>query len=646
MAIKLAPEGVGSFGWWTEQIQWATRVREQKQVLWRRNLDAYLDERVTRAAGDVRVNVEFEKTEQKRAQLFFQVPSIMLKPKRPGLEQAVRIFRQVLNEKLGSNGVNIKAVMRELIFDVLCPAGLGAVRLGYETYEDGVQRVAIGERPVAVPFREPEYEELGQGVPLAESAFEDVPNIIAEQYFVERISPTRLLIPPDFDRSDYSTAPWLGSVFFMDVVEARRRGWIRGEVESHGEDDDRLIDLDRTGVSRQGKIKGQELWYYASRIDPRAVHPERIRRLVFLNGVPHPVVHDDTKWQRWNEQGRLTLGIRTLPIKVLTLRYVSDTPYPPSDCSASRRQADELSEGRTQMSKQRRRAVPLRVVNKGLVDSDTVERLKRGEWQDIIGVDGEITGAIAEIARANYPRENFTFNDYIQGDIDRLWALGANQSGVQQRTSRTATELSLIQRATDTRLSWEQSLVMDFLVSIVRDLGTLIQMFADETEYVEIIGEDGLKHLTAWNRDTIAGEFLYDIKPDSARRPDAASDREAALTGYNLLANDPYINREELVRQTVDILEYDSTRLVRPPEPPPPQIPKVTIAIRGEDLNPFAPQYQNVVNLLQVSGVPGTLTPPQAGGAETTGPADVIDRDSLEVTDQPDQRLGGAGSLQ
>src|SRR6185436_13598452 len=53
--------------------------------------------------------------------------------------------------------------------------------------------------------------------------------------------------------------------------------------------------------------------------------------------------------------------------------------------------------------------------------------------------------------------------------------------------------------------------------------------------------------------------------------------------------------------------------LVQPPQPPPPEQPKISIAIRGDDLNPFAPQYGNVVLLLAKANIQLPPAPPPTG---------------------------------
>src|SRR3990172_4722238 len=424
--LKLPSEGTGSATWWVKQLSFAEEVRNNLvEKKWRRNLTAYLDEG-HRTATDIRVNIEFEKTEQKKTQLFFQVPEVLLTPELPNVGDAVRIFQRVVNTLIGPKKMNTKALMRELLFDVLCPSGIAACEVGYQSSTQGEVEVQVGEEPdpTAQPPQQPGAI-LGLGPtppPGRRPVMESVPNVVSEKYFADRISPADFLVPPDFTSSDYDKAPWLGYDFWIEETEARRRKWIaKGEELGPKGDEVRLFDSpDIPNRDRKGQLRARKILYYASRVDPNEPNPEKVRKLVFIEGRDLPVEHEDSPYQRFDDRGRFVAGMVGLPVKVLTLRYVSDLPYPPSDCSASRRQADELSEGRTQMVKQRRRAVPLRWVNtSGMVDEDQVERIKKGDVQDIIALNQKGDEVLGEIARATYPRENFTFNEVVQSDIDR-----------------------------------------------------------------------------------------------------------------------------------------------------------------------------------------------------------------------------------
>jgi hypothetical protein len=75
----------------------------------------------------------------------------------------------------------------------------------------------------------------------------------------------------------------------------------------------------------------------------------------------------------------------------------------------------------------------------------------------------------------------------------------------------------------------------------------------------------------------------------------------------------------------------DPTKIIKPPmpppPPPPPEKPKLSIAIKGDDLNPLMPQYANVVALLRMYDVdkmaapgPALPGPPEAASGGPGGP--------------------------
>lgn len=664
--IPLPSDGIGSSGWWKGQIAWSEETRtDLLNSLWRRNARAYEDQLDPPRPDGIRVNIEYEKTEQKRHQLFYRLPAIKLRaaPRTvrdaggsspDGLKKSIAIFREVLNQIVGPGHANVKPTMDELIFDVLCPSGISACLVGYERHVDGTRPVETGrliEDPNAAPTPGAVLDLrpkplIAEVVPMA--------NVVDEQYFVSRISPAELLIPVEFRGSDYSRrADFLGHGFKVPRAWAKARGWALPEGNAGGSSDeaantDRITELKRQGDSKD-LIRCRQIFYFAQRIDPACKHPKKIRRIVFVEGVPDPVVHEDCRDQRWDDSGRLTGGIESLPIKVLTLRYVSDKPFPPSDCSMTKRQSDELAEFRTQQVVHRRKAAPQRWININAVADDKTKQaiLDKKHYDDIptTGRGDELAG---EISRPSYPQENWATNHAIADDVNRAWALIDPAPSTTSGT--TATEIASVERATATRLSGERERVVgQFYVEIVEALAQLVQLYADREDYVEIVGEDGARVIEAWDRETIKGRYLFSAIPDSSMPPDAQADRDLALNRYNLLANDPFINREQLVRDTIEAYDGDPDRLVRvPDEQIKPEAPRMSLSISGKDLDPLSPQYANVAAVLAAMGIEGLAAAAPAPMADpaldaATGPAAVVDRERLRMAeaDNADQRAGG-----
>lgn len=629
------PTAVGSLQWWQNEAKTACDQKDALIPEWKRNLDRYRGKaRGNSYLGDgfgdgeiIQVNVDYYATNQKVSQLFFRTPDIQLSPKRPEFAAAVPLFQAVLNDQLSARNTNAMAAVTEVLMDVVCPAGIGAVKVGYEATIDGTRQIPIGEQPDPAGAVGPD------GMPVMVPIMEDVPNVIHDAYTITRIPVGRLLIPTGFIGSNYDDADWLGFKFKTDPEAVKRRWGVTVENPTDSLDNDLLVPPPDTN-QRRPSVTGTEIWYKASLFDPNEKNPAKLRQLVFLDGVEQPVIHQDSPAQRFNERGRLVAGHTRFPIRVCTLRYVSDSHYPPSDCSMSRVAVDEESAARTLMMQQRKRSLPMRAVDRNRMDPADIAKLQRGEVQSIIPVDGNVQEIVQEVARATYPRENFEITRVNERDIEKTWALGANQTGVRGGT--TATEAALIQGSVDVRMDAERTRVLDWFVSVAETLGAYLQLFADDEQYVEVLGDDGAKQLQKWDKNAIAGEFVYSVKPDSAQKVDANVDRKMQLDLYQLTANDPFVNRAELTRSILESFNKNPGRTMQQPPTAPPEKPKINLSFKGEDLdNPmvldllqqagFQINPKAIQNLLMQQGgyISGTIEPSRAADA-TKPPTDTL----------------------
>ena len=633
LALPLPDEGIGSEAYWVDEVEQAAKRIKDELPLWQANLSRYKGQREHPGPGSARrdgiiVNVDFYNVEQKKAQLFFQTPAVQLKPEQTGLENAAPLFQAVINETLGPDEVDAKRLLDEILMDVLCPSGFGVTKIGYDRIVGQVELPTGRTEPVLDPLTGVPAVDPMTGQPQTQLALDPrtgqpetaaVPKTIWSQYYWRRISPENLRLPVGFLSTRYDEAPFLGFRFPIGEAMAREFG-LTDQAAGSGAMPDETLAGSHDRKYLRSMTMGVEIWYRAYLYDAGERNPERIRRLVLLErgrGRSAVLVHENSPYQKFDPQtGEFIQGMRGYPIHILALRPLSDSAFPPSDCTVSRHQVDELSKGRTQMIRQRDRNIPVRGVNTANVRKETITQLERAEVQSIIKFNGPIQDSdFKELAPAGFPPENFGFNAEIQRDIDRLWALGANQQGLQQTTGRTATELSLIQQATDTRLAYERERVLSWYLQGVEKLSTLLQMFADHDAMVRIVGEDGAQRLATWNKQQIQGRYAFTAKPDSAVRVNAAEEREMWLRFFNLVANHPLTNAQELMKQLALRFNLDPAKMIQA-APPPPQPkeekPKVSISIKGEDLNPLMPQYANIVMLLGVAGVNvQTMVPPQ-----------------------------------
>jgi len=129
---------------------------------------------------------------------------------------------------------------------------------------------------------------------------------------------------------------------------------------------------------------------------------------------------------------------------------------------------------------------------------------------------------------------------------------------------------------------------------------SLLQMFADNDEVIEIVGEDGRARLETWNKNIIAGRFAYDIVPDSQKMLDTATDRAQQMQLYNLTAKDPNLKRTETLTPLLKAFGMDPVKAMQQPPEPPPTQPAMSVAIKGEDF--IGPQAPIMIHLAEEAG--------------------------------------------
>jgi len=611
-------DGPGSMSSWRNQI---TLAQAHVQSIaterhWDDNLKAYLGQGDRKRYGrnTTIIRKDFSLTEIKKALLFYQLPDVAATAKKPMFEAVAPLVGAVVNDYLSPERTNAMAMVDEVLMDLLCPAGIGVSKIGYECFVNPTMR----ETPAINPTT---------GLPALDDLTGQVmmqPNIIRESYFWNRVPPKMFLFSPKFIGSDFDQASWVGFRYSASKT-ATMRTFELTEQDLQSGSMDTSKDLLASDVSRAAvqsdtneTVNLVEVWYRASEVDPEIGDPEIIRQLVLLEGKDGaPLVHRDSPYQTI-EDGRMVEGMRGYPIHVFSLRYVSDQSIPQSDCSASRDQVDELSKGRSQMIDQRDRAIPITLIDLQRLPKETQDKILKGEVQEMIPVNGmDATNPPAfGLPRAQWPRENFEFNNVINRDIGETWALGQNQLGLDTDTKRTATELSLMQGGTDTRMDKERTRFLRQFAIGCQKLLALIQMFATEQDFARVADPEGATVLQAWDANTIAGEYSITLAPDSSQRIDAVAEKKRALDIFTMFGNDPLTNQVELRKQTWRKLGMNAERLVLQPQPKPPEKPQVSVSIKGEDLAPMMPQYANVAALLAAGGV---------GMAPPTGPSGPMD---------------------
>lgn len=659
--LPLPKDGIGSLAYWQSEISAAADRRKREIPEWKRDLERTYRP-TDRAAGSpgagteiaegIRVPSDFYNVEQKKGQMFFKLPYVQAIPTREATEQDPRpalapAIQYALNTELGLRGANALSAVQKTIGDCLAVSGIGAVEVGYEAdylkreVDTGAVDPMTGE-PVMVPA----LDEAGQpqtdpvtGAPVMRNQFKVIEEVIWDRYFFDHFSPARLLQPVGLSANNYDDAPWLGREFDQDpdAMAAMFPGLNKDALGTFPVEDSLApsADKDRKGTTSRGIVI-----YYRARLFDHDAPREQYRRLVIVSlrkqGGYAAVIHENCKYQEFDDVGRLISGMKGNPIHPVSIRDVTDTAYPFSDTRMNRSVSDAMSEGLTVMMRQRKRNIPVRGVNVARVGKATVKRLEQGDWQAIIPFRGAIQDTdFKELAQASFPPENFSFQNVLERVSAKTWGFETDSQLGIGGGGETATAASLADQNKDIRISTDRDRFLGWYVRAVYKFAALMQRFGRAERFYVIEGPDGAKKLEAWTHESIAGQYLFEIKPDSSQRINAAETREIELKFNNLTGNNPHFNQVRNARDLATAFNKDPAQLVQQPPPPSPPEPSISFSIKGEDLNPASPQYPNVLAILQGKGV-NALAAPAADPITAVEPVAPVDKHQSDLTGKND----------
>jgi hypothetical protein len=566
---------------------------------------------------------------------------VHLAPKLPGLEAAVSVFQPALNHELGDHGANVKQCVDEILTDTLI-CGIGASKIAYLPH--------IRSRPKMQPG--PPDPMTGQPGPMAPAIDpmtgepQQEPYLAGEEYRWDRFPVEDLLIPVEFEQSDCDRAPWLGQRFRMNLDNAKAAFHLPDDFSAVKAQLRETLSSDEqpgraAGNTTIQEIEGYEIWLQADVFDQTAL-PGQYRKLVLIDGHDGVAEYKDSPYQYVGQDGKLK-GMVGSPIHPLTLRFLPGSAYPVGDVEIARPISEELSKGRTQMIQFRDRVMPFIGINREKCDPETKQKIEDQTVGRTIGFDGDPAEVVKAVSVGQFPRENFTFNDISMSDFKMIWRVGPNAVGQVEPEARTATEVQNARGEADVVLDAERTAVLRWFTRGAAKFASLLQQFKDDQGFVEIVGQDGVKALQAWDRRQIQGEYAFSAKPDSALRIDADVERRQALALYNLLGRDPNINRTELLKTVLLRHNMDPGKIVvpTPPPAPHPEPPKVSLSFKGEDLgNPMVLAILQQLGITlptkdELAGIPGPPQQPGAPPGQPPGPPGMAPHGGPATTAQP-----------
>lgn len=646
---------------WRGEVDRADAAMNPLYPKWQENIQYYIGESPdAKTAKDenadfVNVNVDFSDVETKLSQLFYETPDLQMIAK-GDLEQhpeIIQAHRDLMNDILGPDHADVlQTAVHPAIKDCLCVSGTGPVMIGYQPTMQDV----------------PTPPELST-VPGAQAT---TPLPVHQKWYTLRFSGKKFLRPSEFHATDWDRAPWLGMRFRMPLVPAKREFQLPADFSGTTTRDEFVLNdqSPRKEPSGVPYVDGQVIWYYTSLFDESVIHPERMRELVLIDGLDQPARHRDSPHQTVQPDGRLSAdSLIGNPIHPLTIRTVPDSADVPSDSQMTRPLVRELCKFRSQMVQERDANIPRILYDSEKFPPEVLAKIVNGSVGSMIGLEpGALAQGLAAIMavvqQGTSPRQTYIANDYITRDIEKTLAIDAAGAGISDQENRqSATKTAVIDRNRNVRLGHEQRQVLRWYLKLVAKMSTLVCRYMSPQAAIPYLGQQKAQVWAQWNKQTDDSRLVFDAKPDSQIKLDAAAERKFWLDIYQFVAKDPNCVRVKVLSKLFEVAGENPQDFVVAQLPPQHPEPGITFNFKGEDLiGPQAPMVREILAqggiqitpdaiqesasqllkqvTLGVRDANGKATPAITKPMEHGGTADQVRPLSQQTADQTGQRSG------
>lgn len=568
------PTPISRIDMWRSNISRCDIVKKDMVPDWSLNVD-YRRGKPFQEDSDldrIRVPMDWSATKAKQAQLFSQVPEIRLAARLDAARPITGMWAGKVNAQVDKSRVGVS--MDEQMPDCINAAGFGACIISYDTLTEMRDVMKV------TPEMAAQLKATGQDIPT-----ESTQVVLDKRFCVTRVSPGDFLWEVSFTGSDFDDSPWLGHKGRKTWADAKACWSKLTEADKRkvlGEDDrdfrETLVDEGSGRRSRKTDVVNYtEVFYWRYLFHADETCYDAIHHLVFVHGKDEPVIDEPWKGQKRTADGKV-IGPYKLPIRVLTLTYISDESIPPSDTAMGRPQVDELNRSRGQMIRNREASVPLRWMNVNLVDTNVQTAMMRGTWQGIIPVNGSGDRAFGEVARAAYPPEDGTFDNIAKQDLRETWQV---QDAVEVGPAiRSAAEANNRQANFQTRIGYERARCARHFVGIVEVLAGLMVVCDDFTDQER-------QHLQQAQIDPaqLCDAFTFKVRADSTLLLDASQRIQMLMSYLNMTAKSGYVDIAPIIEEITELHGLDPAKVLKQPAQQGPEPVNISMTLKGsEDL--------------------------------------------------------------
>ena len=390
--------------------------------------------------------------------------------------------------------------------------------------------------------------------------------------WVLRADPDMMIVP--FGVKTLEECAWIDHVVLRPTDDVKRCKMYSGVSDLEG------THLDRILLNRNKQELVQEMSKHVDMCELHEIRDLRNRKIiVMLTG---------------QEKGRLIreaddpLQIDGPPIVSAYFNEDPDWFWGPPDARIMEPQQLEINETNTQDMYHRRLALIKFFYDTGKVAPEMVQKLMSGNVGPGIGIDGNVSDAVAFMA-PTMPQDLPQHLYKQEQAVRTLLGMGRQQTGADSSGRRTATESQIVEAGFESRMDEKRDAMATALQQIMRKSLQMVFKFWKTDQVIQVVGYDGAKYWVKYNNEMIKGE--YDLKVDvESLSPVGKTEKRKSLTALiQALASNPRANMDYLLRELVREFEWVDAMKVLPEAPE-------TAGGKPMSVQEFAGQQQGLAN--------------------------------------------------
>jgi len=519
------------------------RKEEGYEEKWRRMIDMYRGKHFAKTAHNgedrVAVNLAFSTVNIISPAVSVNHPRITVSPNRTEDVDRAIFVESVANYLWRHH--DFRKPFRRAVKDSII-VGHGWIKVGWR-YKEGQKQLSDQDRQIAYQTAVEEASAFARqnpdqasDVPTNEEIMANLPHteaeIIADQPFVERISPFDIFVDPEATCLD--DAKWIAQRIVRPLEDVKKDKRFKSKVRKSLE------------ASASVKIR----WENDTEREQYAEITDRVTLWEYYDleeGVMAVCAEGSDDFLADPMEIPYSFGH---PFVFLANYDVPDTLYPMGDLEAIESLQEELNKTRSQMVNHRKRYARKYMYHERSFNSEGREALESeedGRFVPVVDENRPLGEVVVPLPQVPLAPEIYNHSGIIEEDINVVSGVSEYARGQMPEIRRTATEASLIADAANSRVADKLALVEIAIGEVARRVIQLMQQYMTDGQIVRIVGKDGSELFVPYVRDDIAGEYDFIIEAGSTQPNNDTIRRSQAINLMQAVA--------PLVGQVIDPAE-------------------------------------------------------------------------------------------